>query len=82
MTEISEPAEDAPLEAWQSWTIQEGAATESDLATMETVGRRATKRANNWGKGVFFTREGFRNRKTELKGTTKKLKDEMSWTRW
>jgi hypothetical protein len=70
-----EPAKGASLEQWQPWTVCAVHAAEKADLTL-------TKRAFDAGNGLWHVRELFGARKAELKKEGKKLKNEMSWTRW
>jgi len=72
---VVEPAEGATLEQWQEWTVRAVRAAEKADLTL-------TRRANEAGKGLWTVREMFRARRAELKKEGKKLKSEMTWTRW
>ena len=74
-SETDEPEQSASLEQWQDWTVKAVRAAEEANLT-------ATKRAYEAGKGLYTVREGFRAKRAELNKDGKKLKDEMSWTRW
>ena len=70
-----EPTENAPLEQWQAWCIKA-------VRSAEEIDLTSTQRAYAAGKALWFVREGFRAKRAELKDAGKKLKNELSWTRW